>query len=684
MNILHNLFKFLTFIILSSFVFTSVIAKSSDWDVSETSKLRLISPYSQNNTKDLLIGLEYQMESGWKTYWKSPGYGGFAQTISWDNSSNVKNVNILWPTPVEFEILGLTSLGYQNNIIFPLEIELEDEFQSTFLDLHVNFLICKDICIPGDARIFLEIPSGEKKLTDNYFDLERALSFLPEKNFNSSYIKKINGNIFYNKEFSTIQLKFESDKSFYNPKIFLHTPFGLPVVKNSITYSNDNKLITTEFNFNNNLISKESFPLEIIIKDKNHNFKKVLNVKTGKNPLNSKINRTYIYYIIISLLAGLILNVMPCVFPILSIKLMSVFSKNQYNPRVSFLTTAFGIISSFVLLGLFFILLQYFKVSISWGMQFQQPYFLVFITLIIFLFMMNMFGQFEITLTNKLGQLSFFGTSNNQYSKDFFNGFFATLMATPCSAPFVGTAITAAFTQTYIISISIFFFMGIGMSLPYLLFASFPKLINFIPKPGKWMIYIKYFLGLLLLATVIWLSNILLNFFNYYFLILLLIFFLVLSYRQKIPFIKNILTLVVLVTVFFSSSLKVFQQNPILKYDKDWLNFFEVDINKFVQDDNVVFLDITADWCATCQFNKVNVLNSDRIVKLFKDNNILLIRADWTRPNKSVNIFLEQYDRFGIPFNAFFSNNFPDGILLSELLSEKEIVNTIKKINNEQ
>ena len=683
MNILHNIFKLLSYVIFISCFTTSVSSISSDWDVSETSKIRLISPYSQNNAKDFIVGLEYKMEPGWKTYWKSPGDGGFAQTISWDNSTNVKNVNILWPTPVEFEILGLISLGYQNNVIFPLQLEIEDESKNTSLNLHISFLICKDICIPGDARIFLEIPSGEKKLTDNYFNIERALSFLPEKDFNSSYLKKINANIVKNTNYSTIQVQFDSDKVFVNPNIYLHTPFGLPIVKSSITYSNNNKFITSEFKFDNNLISEEKFPLEIIIKDKNHNFQKLLNIQIGKNLLNSNINNTYIYYLLISLLAGLILNVMPCVFPILSIKLMSIFNTDQHNARVSFLTTAFGIISSFVLLGFIFLLLQYLQVSISWGMQFQQPYFLVVITLIMFLFMMNMFGQFEITLPNKLSNIGLLGASNNKYLKDFFNGFFATLMATPCSAPFVGTAITAAFTQSYVMSISIFFLMGFGMSLPYLLIASFPKLINFIPKPGKWMIYVKYFLGLLLLATVIWLSNILLNFFNYYFIIFCLILFLVLSYRHKIPYLKNIITFIVLLTIFSSSSLRIFQQNSIFQYDKDWLNFFEVDINKIIQSDQIVFLDITADWCATCQFNKVNVLNSDSVKNLFKDNNMSLIRADWTRPNERINIFLEKYDRFGIPFNAIFSKNFPNGILLSELLSEKEIVKAINRINNE-
>ena len=139
----------------------------------------------------------------------------------------------------------------------------------------------------------------------------------------------------------------------------------------------------------------------------------------------------------------------------------------------------------------------------------------------------------------------------------------------------------------------------------------------------------------------------------------------------------------VLFIFFLSFSWKLFQQNPTFENNKDWLNYFEVNLDKLIQTDQIIFLDITADWCATCQFNKINVLNSNRVLKLLKNNDILLIRADWTKPDKRINIFLEKYERFGIPFNAFFSKNFPDGILLSELLSEKEIVNSINQIKNE-
>lgn len=682
MNRTSKIIKFLISIILFTFYFNTSFALSSEWAVGETSKLRLISPYSQNSSKNITIGLEYQMQPGWKTYWKSPGDGGFAQNISWENSSNISDVKILWPTPIKFEILGLTSLGYQDNVTFPLEIEIENEFQDINLDLHVNYLICKEICIPGDARIFLDIPAGEKKINDNYFDVEQALSKLPEKDFSRTYLKNINANVLEGENLSTIRLQIESEKIFFNPEIFLHTPFGLPVVQHTISYSANNKLITAEFDFNKKLISEDSFPLEVVLKDVNHNFEHLLSAQITKDISNSTMN-TFIFYILISLLAGLILNVMPCVFPILSIKLMSVFTVDQGTARVSFLTVALGIVSSFFLLGICFLVLQYFNFSIAWGMQFQKPYFLIFITLIIFLFMMNMFGQFQINLPQNFSNIAFAGLGNKSFFKDFFNGFFATLMATPCSAPFVGTAITAAFTQNYITGMSIFLFMGIGMASPYLLIALFPKLVNFLPKPGIWMIYVKYFLGLLLLVTVVWLSNILLNFFNIYFLVISLFVLLVITYRRKFPLFKNTITIASIIFIFFSTSLQIFQQHSSSAEEKDWVSFFTVDIDQLVAQDKIIFLDITADWCATCQFNKINVLNSDNIIKQFKDNSVTLIRADWTKPNERVNLFLEKYDRFGIPFNAFFSKKFPDGILLSELLSEKEIVNAINKIKYE-
>ena len=252
-------------------------------------------------------------------------------------------------------------------------------------------------------------------------------------------------------------------------------------------------------------------------------------------------------------------------------------------------------------------------------------------------------------------------------------------MATPCSAPFVGTAITAAFTQSSLISIMIFLFMGIGMSSPYLLITLFPKLIFFVPKPGKWMQYIKVFLGFLLFFTTIWLANILLNFFNYYYFIISILLLIILIYRRKILYFRNSLTFIILLLFLILPIFSFFQQNQKYNIDKDWQDFDTINFNKLIATD-IVFVDITADWCATCQFNKLNVLNSKNVIDLLKNNNVILVRGDWTKPNEKINIFLNNYNKFGIPFNAFFSNNYPEGIILSELISEKEILSSINKL----
>ena len=176
---------------------TAGYSLSSDWAISEKSKVRLISPMSSSNNNQLILALEYELEDEWKTYWKSPGGGGFPQKIIWNNSSNVKDIKILWPEPIEFEILGLKSIGYKDKVIFPLIVDLEDNQKQTNLNLNINYLVCKDVCIPGNADIFLNIPSGDGEYTDYFFEIEKVLSttlnnnidFTPISNFSFKAIE---------------------------------------------------------------------------------------------------------------------------------------------------------------------------------------------------------------------------------------------------------------------------------------------------------------------------------------------------------------------------------------------------------------------------------------------------------------------------------------------------------------
>ena len=684
---MNKIKKNLKFVLISviltcvSFYSTHIFALSSDWVVNDKSKVRLISSKTNSDNLDtILIGLEYELEPGWKTYWKSPGGGGFPQNVVWNNSENISQIDIEWPTPTQFEILGLDSIGYFDRVIFPMEIKLLDKNKITKINLNTNYLVCKHICIPGNANLYLEIPPGMGEYTNFLYDIEKAKSNVPLTDLNLSALNKVK--VYGIKSSQTVEINViaDSQKNFINTNIYIHTPFGLPVSNPINDYSFDLKNINSKFNFNKKQFSEESFPIEIIINDQNHNYKFLKNITLEDSISNISVKDPLIYILLISLLGGIILNLMPCVFPVLSIKLMSVLNNQQGAIRLSFIYTTLGILFSFLLLAIFFLILKQFNFSVSWGMQFQEPYFLIFILLVLTIFSLNTLGLFEIDLPSSIKTSNFFNQGNSFFAKNFFNGFFATLLATPCSAPFIGTAITAAFTQSSLTLFLIFISMGFGMSLPYLVIVLFPRLVLFLPKPGKWTIYTKYFLSILLIGTVIWIINILLNFYNLYFVLIFLIIVILFTLSVKINYFKNTIIILCVITLFSIPFLNFIKSENIVKNDENWIDFFETDIPNLIENDQVVFIDITADWCATCQFNKINVLQSKTIKEAFNKNNIVLVRADWTRPSKEIDIFLKKYNRFGIPLNAFFSSKYPEGILLSEILSERQILNSIEKI----
>ena len=253
-------------------------------------------------------------------------------------------------------------------------------------------------------------------------------------------------------------------------------------------------------------------------------------------------------------------------------------------------------------------------------------------------------------------------------------------MATPCTAPFVGSALTIAFTQTSTTLFIIFILMGFGMSLPYLVVSIFPQSVLLFPKSGKWTVYVKYFLSFLLAVTIIWVLNILYNFYNDYFIIVFLIILLSLFFSYKLNFFKLYISFCAILILLSIPLVSFFDQKNYFEFEKNWLNFSDVNLDEIIENNEIIFIDITADWCATCQFNKINILDKENIKFLLKENDIILVRADWTKPDKDIDQFLKKFNKFGIPFNAFFSLKYPDGLIMSEILTEKEIKKSIEKL----
>ena len=669
-------------------------ALESPWSGIQEAKVRLISPLSNtNSSNEIVVGLEYVLKKGWKTYWKSPGAGGFPQEIDYSASQNISDITLKWPTPTKFSILGLKSLGYQDQVVFPIKIRLVDTLKPAEIDLKIQFLICKDICIPGSANIKLLIPFGKKAtITKHANVLEKYISLSPIEHTNHLDINIINSILYKNKNDIIFDIEIEKKDPFINPKIYIHNNQGLPVVEPIITFNKVKKKLNAKYLYKDTNINLSNSKVIIHISDLPLVYENSFFLDLSGENINSYFNYNFLTFFIIALLAGLILNIMPCVLPILSIKIVSTLKyleKDSSLVRKGFIINSFGIIVSYLILGFILVIIKNSGQGISWGMQFQQPYYLMIISIILLFFSLNLFGLFDISLPNFINKLSLKSKNDNWYVSDFFNGFFATVMATPCSAPFVGTAITFAFTQESSILLLIFGFMGLGMALPYISIALFPSIIKIFPKPGQWTIWVRYFMAVLLFLTLIWITNILSNHFNFSFIVISIVVALLIVILLFIIN-KNLLSKKTSFTIIFFISLTYLLLPIILDEKKikiitnsNWVEFNTTNLNNLIDDNKIVFVDITADWCVTCQYNKQNVVYKNEIQELFDKYNVIQMQGDWSLPNENIRKFLDNYNRFGIPFNILYGPNVKNGIILSELLSKKELKDAINNVVQE-
>ena len=544
LTLIRNILLFLLFI--TSFSFISLAQKNSEKTLvsHEHVSLELISSVNSiPKENNLHLGLYFKLDPGWKIYWKYPGKAGYPPDIDWVKSKNIKDLEILWPKPEKFEILGMESLGYSKEVILPIKLIIENNNEKLLANFDVDYLTCKKICIPFNDNLILNIPTGDGQV--------------------SEYGKVINQYI---------------DKSNY------------------LNYSS--------------LLNPDSILL----------------------------------FLFIAFVGGVILNFMPCVFPVLSLKIYNVLSQQQQNInnktiKRNFLATILGIIFSFFVLSLITVLLKSLGHSLGWGFQFQSPIFLSFMILILILFSLNLIDVFSIDIPfffkKFLNKVINFNKKNSEFFQNFLLGSFITILSTPCSAPFIGTALGFAFVSSNQVIFLIFFCISLGLSSPYIILATKPQILSFLPKPGLWMKKFKYFLSFLLILTAIWLANALL-----------------------------------------------IQINAINNDSKNnnWLDFDTIKLNELVNENNIVFVDITADWCMTCFYNKKTVLDRKKVKNIFEKYDVKKMRGNLTKPNKEINKYINSYGRFGIPANVIYSPSAPQGVLLPEVLTVRNLLSTFESI----
>jgi len=611
-----------------------------------------VNTYSVNTYS---AGIRVGLEKGWKVAWKNPGAAGEPFKVSWHTKQNVKQTQFHWPLPKRFFIGNLWSIGYEGEVVFPLDVIPQEPTLDTVLKGEVFFIACKEQCIPIKRAISFRFPhvgSIEPEPIEYYRQRVPKPSEAVSKEASgvSMLLEKA--------ELTGSTLRVSASKNgeeFIAPQLFSEGEgWGNELPPPTLQkVGQKNGMATAVFVFT----APDSPPPKSI------NFILTDNTKEGERAITASLlvvhKNSLSWFLLLAFLGGLILNLMPCVLPVLSLKLAAVVNAKQSSTlkiRVNFIQSVAGILASFLLLWGTISLLKMAGMSVGWGFQFQSPPFLAIMAVVMFLFAASMFNLVTI------GNLPF----NIKASNPFTQGVFATALATPCSAPFVGSAVGFALGSGSLVSLAVFMTMAVGFAAPYLAVVLFPAAVSLLPKSGGWMLHLRRVLGGLLFATFIWLGY--LAFIEGGMLVLAIgsLLPLGLILKRKTWFWASVMGLCLLIP----------SQYIAASSNERWRVFDEAELKTLQAQDETVFVDVTAKWCITCMVNK-RILNSRQFIERVAAEDIILMQADWTLGDEDITNWMAKYNRSAVPLNIVFGKNAKGGIILPEILSSKNVAEAI-------
>jgi suppressor for copper-sensitivity B len=628
----------------------------------------------------LSAGLDLTLGHGWKTYWRSPGEVGIPPEISWEGSENVASVEMLWPAPTRFRAFGIENFGYANHVTFPLQVRLADPGAPVALRASVDLLVCSDICVLQTLDLSLELPTGSGIDTASAELIGEAAARVPD----AEAAGIMAGTAHLDTDRTALTVTARSDAGFTDPDVFPElngATFGAP----DIRLGDGGKLLWARLP----VLAVSDAPTDLRVTVSDGPRAGTLTIPWTDNPHTPPFALDRVvpgmselaWIAMVAFLGGLILNVMPCVLPVLSIKLLSAINMQDLGPgrvRGGFLVSALGVLAFMWLLAAGTIAAKTAGLAVGWGLQFQNPVFLAAMIGVLALFAANMFGLFEIALPQSWSTALARGQTRKGYGGDFAAGAFAAILATPCSAPFLGTSIAFALAGRAVDVAVVFTALGLGMALPYLLLAARPSLVRALPKPGRWMLGLKVILGGLLLVTAGWLIWVLVGLAGSMVAALvaaLVTLGVVLAWQaHRLPDIAVAFSLAAAGAGVLAAPVLTTPAPPSAATATQWQGFDRGDIARRVSTGQVVFVDVTADWCLTCKANKALVLDRGAVADALSAPDVVSMQADWTRPDPEIARYLESHGRFGIPFNIVYGPGAPEGISLPELLTAEAVL----------
>jgi len=662
-------------------------------------EVRLVSAVSaMGNLQELPLGLEFRLAPGWKIYWRTPGEAGLPPTLDLQMANGAPlQSQIEWPVPKRFNAFGFDNFGYADAVILPVAVRGYDRGAALQIRGQIEALVCSDICVPLAGALRLDLADGPAEPSSMAMVIAQFAAKVPRIDALSP-IKIATAW----QSGSQLKIGFAATSQPVT-EVFVEGPAGIafkqPVFANNIAVidvEGDLKTPLAGQTVDLTVIAGDDFTTQSIIVAKDAPL--AGSFAAGK-PMPTDAGAMAQFWTVIgfAFLGGLILNLMPCVLPVLAIKLAAIIEASGQSRgfvRLRFGAGAMGILSSFAILAAGLAALRLAGGQIGWGIQFQSPVFLAIMLLVLGLFTLNMLDRFFLPIPAFL-QASFRGDGQNTNGQntnqqarpailfgDFMAGMLATLLATPCSAPFVGSAVTVALTGDMAQLFAVFMAMGAGLAAPWGLVVLFPALVGFLPRPGHWMVWLKRGLAGLLIATMIWLGWLLQTIQGgpAALLLLGLIGFVLLAIlcRQKIGILLAGAGLFAGLAFLPAPAIVAPQANGLVW--QVWSNDASAAARA---EGKLVFVDVTADWCITCKANKALVLETAPIAPmlaaLVDDGKLVMLKADWTRPDPRIAAFLASHDRFGIPFNIIYGPKAPEGVLLGELLRADMVENALIK-----
>lgn len=663
----------------------------------------LVPPREFYRGGEFQAGLEFQMEPGWHVYWQNAGDSGEPPTIDWKLPPGITAGPMQFPAPKRLPLGPLMDFGYDGQVVFPVSMRVGAGFSATgkqaAIGGHVTWLVCREVCIPGKADLAVTRTAAATRPAAPQADAS-AQALIAQ--YEAKLPKPLPAGDSANFHATTkgFDLDLDTGKKQTGAEFF---PLDETVITNAspqpvqplahgveLTLTRDENLQATPQALNGvvELANGSAYVVHATPGTRS------ASPPAGASASNAgAIGRAAG----LAFIGGILLNLMPCVFPVLFIKGLALVQSSQQERRqlrAHGWVYTLGIVVSFWAVVAVLLALRAAGRQLGWGFQFQSPVFLALMAMLLFFLGLALAGQFEIglSLTSAGGSLA----QKHGYAGSFFTGVLAMVVATPCTAPFMGAAIGYALAHSWLVSFSVFTALGLGLAIPYLALAYQPTWTRLLPKPGAWMEVLKQAVSVPIFATVIWLVWVFAQIAGTNALIGLLAAFLLLAIAGWVlgrwpgrmgagTIAVLIVAAAVAVPVWTVLNFAVEAARPATeaKSGAGWQPFSPELVSQLRSQGKPVFVDFTASWCLSCQVNERVILDSAAVQQHLRDSGVALVRADWTNQDAQITEALASLGRSGVPTYAIYPAD-PAAAphVLPEVLTQGIVINALNSVAN--